>query len=524
MRMAAAAAEKCFNIIVATTRKGGIGYQGKLPWASLPEDMRHFKTITGWNRVTQPAVPAGPLFYQSGLAEQRESIKVLAGKRNAVIMGKATWDSLPEAHRPLKSRLNIVLARGETSSIRENADVKCANSFSRALELAQSDASVHEIFVIGGANAYEQALAHADRCKAIYLTRAWKDFPADRFFPPIPRDKFSLAYISKAQSTKKGAVPLDFTFYVNSAMAKSQPCIDPSILALYPRNEEMQYLELVKKVIGHGNEKQDRTGTGTKSLFGSTMRFDLSQTFPLLTTKSVYWKGVVEELLWFLRGQTDSRLLSDKGVKIWDGNGSREFLDRVGLREREVGDLGPVYGFQWRHFGAEYRTMRDQYAGKGVDQLRTIVDQLRNNPDDRRILLSAWNPAALPKMALPPCHVLAQFYVANQALSCTMYQRSADLGLGVPFNIASYSLLTHVLASAARLKPGEFVHVLGDTHVYKNHILPLKEQLRRYPNPFPVMRMKKRVETVEDIEKLQFEDFELKEYVPHPKIKMDLSC
>lgn len=196
--------------------------------------------------------------------------------------------------------------------------------------------------------------------------------------------------------------------------------------------------------------------------------------------------GVMEELLWFVSGCTNANVLSEKGIHIWDGNGSREYLDSIGLHSREVGDLGPVYGFQWRHFGAEYGTMHDDYNGKGVDQLKGLIEKIKSNPTDRRLVLTAWNPAALPEMALPPCHMFCQFYVADGELSCQMYQRSCDLGLGVPFNVASYSLLTCMVAQVCGLKPGDFVHVLGDAHVYANHVEPLREQLKNSPRHFPV--------------------------------------
>ena len=216
------------------------------------------------------------------------------------------------------------------------------------------------------------------------------------------------------------------------------------------------------------------------------MRFDLGESFPILTTKDVFWRGVAEELIWFVRGETNAKLLSDKKIKIWDGNASREFLDKQGLTEREEWDLGPVYGFQWRHFGADYTTMHADYTNQGFDQLAEVIKQLKTNPTSRRILMSAWNASDLTKMALPPCHILAQFYVtADNKLSCQMYQRSCDMGLGVPFNIASYSLLTCMLAQVCGLKRGEFIHCLGDAHVYKNHVEPLMEQLKRHPMPFP---------------------------------------
>lgn len=222
----------------------------------------------------------------------------------------------------------------------------------------------------------------------------------------------------------------------------------------------------------------DRTQVGTVSIFGAQMRFNLRDNiFPLLTTKRVFWRAVAEELLWFIRGSTDARALQAKDVHIWDGNSTREFLDKSGFSDREEGDLGPVYGFQWRHYGAEYTTCRADYAGKGVDQLNEVIERIKTNPTDRRIIMSAWNVLDIPKMALPPCHCFVQFFVADGELSCQLYQRSADMGLGVPFNIASYALLTYLIAHVTGLKPGDFVHTLGDAHVYLTHIEPLKKQV-----------------------------------------------
>jgi len=287
------------------------------------------------------------------------------------------------------------------------------------------------------------------------------------------------------------------------------------------RHEEYQYLEIIEDILEHGNQKSDRTGTGTKSVFGRQMRFSLRDgTFPLLTTKKTFYRGIAEELFWFIRGSTNAIELKEKKVMIWEGNSSREFLDSVGLSHREVGDLGPVYGFQWRHFGAEYSDMHADYSGQGVDQLAEVIHKIENKPDDRRIIMCAWNPKDIPRMALPPCHCLVQFYVANGELSCQLYQRSADMGLGVPFNIASYALLTHMIAHVTGLKPGEFVHTLGDTHVYLNHVEPLKEQLKREPKPFPKLLIKRKVENIEDF---TIDDFEVQGYDPHPKITMEMA-
>ncbi|XP_034950114.1 thymidylate synthase [Chelonus insularis] len=286
-------------------------------------------------------------------------------------------------------------------------------------------------------------------------------------------------------------------------------------------HEEYQYLKLIKRIINKGAKKNDRTGVGTYSIFGAQMRFTLkNDIFPLLTTKSVFWKGVVEELLWFIKGSTNSKELSSKGVNIWNANSSREFLDNCGFKNREEGDLGPVYGFQWRHFGAEYVDMHTDYTGQGVDQLQNVIDLIRKDPNDRRMIMCAWNPIDIPKMALPPCHCLVQFYVDNNELSCHLYQRSADMGLGVPFNIASYSLLTYMIAHITGLKPGEFVHTMGDCHVYLNHIDALNIQCERTPNDFPSLKITRQVKEIDDF---IASDFELINYKPHPKISMKMA-
>lgn len=261
-----------------------------------------------------------------------------------------------------------------------------------------------------------------------------------------------------------------------------------------------QYLDLLQHIIDHGTDKGDRTGTGTRSVFGYQMRFDLAEGFPLLTTKKLHLKSIIHELLWFLRGDTNVRYLQDNGVRIWN-----EWADADG-------ELGHIYGFQWRSW--------PDYAGGSVDQIAQAVDQIRNNPDSRRIIVSAWNVADLPNMNLPPCHALFQFYVAGGRLSLQLYQRSADTFLGVPFNIASYSLLLMMMAQVTGLKPGEFVHTLGDTHLYLNHLDQARLQLTREPRPLPRMVLNP---DVTDITGFRYEDFTLEGYDPHPHISAPIS-
>jgi len=264
--------------------------------------------------------------------------------------------------------------------------------------------------------------------------------------------------------------------------------------------EESRYLDLLAEVLEQGARKSDRTGTGTRSVFGRQLRFRLDSTFPLLTTKKLHLKSIIYELLWFLRGDTNVRWLQEHGVSIWD-----EWADAKG-------ELGPVYGYQWRH----WRTP----GGGEIDQISGVIESLRAKPDSRRHIVSAWNPADVGRMALPPCHALFQFYVADGALSCQMYQRSADLFLGVPFNIASYALLTLMVAQVTGLAPAEFVLTLGDAHLYLNHMEQAREQLRRSPRPFPRMRLNPGVRELLDF---GYEDFTLEGYEPHPAIKAPIA-
>jgi thymidylate synthase len=261
-----------------------------------------------------------------------------------------------------------------------------------------------------------------------------------------------------------------------------------------------QYLDLLRHVLENGTPKNDRTGTGTLSVFGYQMRFNLEEGFPLLTTKKLHIRSIIYELLWFLRGETNIKYLNDNKVTIWD-----EWAD-------EKGDLGPIYGYQWRSWTAP--------DGRTIDQISQVVESIKNNPDSRRHIVSAWNVGELDKMALPPCHILFQFYVANGKLSCQLYQRSADIFLGVPFNIASYSMLLMMMAQVTGLRPGEFIHTLGDAHIYNNHLEQVKLQLTRQPYPLPTLRLNPDVKSIFDF---KFEDFEIVNYQAHPHIKGEIS-
>eukprot|EP01023_Acetabularia_acetabulum_P029792 TRINITY_DN28077_c0_g2_i4.p1 TRINITY_DN28077_c0_g2~~TRINITY_DN28077_c0_g2_i4.p1 ORF type:complete len:548 (-),score=51.56 TRINITY_DN28077_c0_g2_i4:223-1866(-) len=491
------------QLLVATDDKGGIGKAGKLPW-SLPQDLKYFKDLTSQTRSRD--------------------------KFNAVIMGRKTWESIPSKFRPFKDRINIVLSRqgiklddnnGESiggSSCRQFSDIKDALEW-----ISAEQQHIENVFVIGGGEIYRQALTEPDivqHVQAIHLTRVEGDYNCDTFLCDINVGLFRVwATTPPRISRKEGQLEgIRYSYMIYTQNSTINNFLLPA--ASIPKHEENQYLEMIKEIMINGEFKGDRTGTGTLAVFGRQMRFNLRHTFPLLTSKRVFWRGVVEELLWFIRGCTDSKDLAKVNVHIWDDNGSRQFLDSNGFKHREEGDLGPVYGFQWRHFGAEYYDAKTNYGGKGIDQLKMVIDQIKNNPDSRRIILSAWNPAATQHMALPPCHMMCQFYVNNGELSCQMYQRSCDMGLGVPFNIASYALLTHIIAHICSLEVGDFVHTLGDAHVYTTHLEALHKQLQNQPRHFPVLEIKRRVTDIEDF---KFDDFELIGYKPNAKISMAMA-
>lgn len=287
------------------------------------------------------------------------------------------------------------------------------------------------------------------------------------------------------------------------------------------KHDEYQYISLIEDIIQYGEMVSGRNGNALTT-FGSAMHFNLENNIvPVLTTKKVAIKTCIKELLWFISGKTSNKILKSQNVHIWDGNGSRDFLDSRGLTNLEEDDLGPVYGHQWRHFNAPYTNCKTDYTDKGVDQLLYIIKCLKDPKErySRRLVMSAWNPCQLEEMALPPCHVLAQFNVVKDELSCSLYQRSGDVGLGVPFNIASYSILTHIIAKHCNLKPKEFVYYLGNTHIYDDHIEELKQQIERKPYKFPEIYIKN---TYTSIDEYRISDIDIIDYEYHPPIKMEM--
>ena len=424
-------------------------------------------------------------------------------------MGRKTWESIPIKYRPLQNRLNIILSRSNSECI--GSDL-VTNNIDYALEYINSRNDIENTFIIGGSEVYNFFFKNKNKyiISKLYITHIHKNFKCNKFFPEIG-PQFKLDSISKLNIENK----IKYRFAEYSCTNTIHP--------------EYQYINMLDRIINNGNIRKDRTGTGTQSLFGCQMRYDISKHFPLLTTKRMYWKGIVEELLWFLKGDTDAVKLQHNNVHIWDGNSSRQYLDSIGLTNYRDGECGPIYGFNFRHFGGDYKgcdydykSDRENGIKNGYDQVQNCLELIKNNPTSRRILINLWNPCDLDKVALPACHVLYQFYINDGKLSCSMYQRSGDMGLGVPFNIASASLMTYIFAKLTGLKPGEFIHTIGDAHIYIDHIDAIKKQLEREPRPFPFVEIDSTKEYT-CVEDFKYDDFKVNGYYPFPAVKMKMA-
>lgn len=477
-----------YNLVVAHDTKYGIGCDGKLPWY-FRKEMKYFAKLTQ------------------------------SGKKNIVVMGRHTWESIPKRYRPLPSRINVIVS-STLHSQQEKMDMVGEGS-EKVHVCPTIDAMIDcvdrlrdsqtKVWIIGGRGIYTELL-QKKKIEKLYLTRIHGIFPAcDTFLDASLFQDFCL-------QTSSTIVDFD-VLHTNDGGGHSKYLL--TYQKLHLRTEETQYLDLLEEVLDKGDIRKDRTGVGTKSVFGASMRFSLrNNVLPLFTTKRVYWKGIVEELLWILRGSTDAKELQARNVHIWDGNSSREFLDKVGLFHLEDGDCGAIYGHQWRHFGAEYVNCSSDYTGKGFDQIQYVIDQIRNNPNSRRIFLSGWNPCDFGVQCLPVCHVSYCFSVRQGELHCHLYMRGNDLGCGCPFNIASAALLTHMLAHITGLKAGELVYSCSDAHIYLNHVDGIQTQIERVPRPFPTLTMDPNVTALEDF---TYDSFLLQGYDPHPRIKLDMA-
>lgn len=403
---------------------------------------------------------------------------------HVVIMGRKTYESIGKS---LPGRINIVISRTPI----EIAGTVVVHDPWDAVRYCVSNCKGKEWFVIGGETIYQWFIQH----KLI--------------------DTYHITEIpGKFQCDTSIELPSAIVCTATELATSHTYCTYTSINA-----EEQAFLSVMNDVVYTGTEKLDRTGVGTKSIFGQQLKFSLrDHSFPLLTTRRMFLRGIFEELMLYIRGQTDNQILEDKKISVWRGNTSREFLDSKGLTELPVGDMGPSYGFLFRHFGAEYKTCKDDYTGQGVDQLMNVINTLRTNPADRRMIISLWSPPDLTKCPLPPCLYNYQFYTSGQELSCMMTQRSSDFVVAGGWNVATGALLTYMIAHVTGFMPGELIWNIGDTHVYNNLIEPAKKQLDRVPRPFPKLFLKSRNNI--DITNFEFTDLEVLAYNPHPAIEM----
>ena len=449
-----------FDIILATDINYGIEYD-----FSLPLDMTFFQSLTKSSNYN---------------------------KKNVIIMGSKTWNTFKG--KALADRIHIVITRGKTKCI--GVPEHIVYSFEESLTLAKMLENIDNIYIIGGAEIYNIAFHHSE-CRTIYHTFIKKDLQATKKCL-IPEYKYKDSY-----SLLFNDIEIYLNRYSNIKFSK---------------NGEYQYLNLLQKCLSEGEFRQTRNAE-TYSIFSEDLKFNLKDGFPLLTTKKMYWKAIVEELLFFIKGYTNSKILSEKNVKIWDQNTTREFLDYCNLKNYEIGDMGPMYGFNWRYYGAEYKGYNHDYSNQGIDQLKNIINEIKTNPTSRRICMTTLDLKNVDKCVLWPCHgLIIQFYVVRGKLSCKMYQRSADLFLGLPFNIASYALLTHLIAKETQLDVGDLYISLGDCHIYSSHKNNCIMQSLYRPLKFPTLLIK----SDKSIFDYTFNDLELQEYVSYPSLKADM--
>ena len=480
------------NIIVAIDRLSGISKNGKIPW-NIKEDINFFSDIT-----RKPY------------------------KKNAVIMGRKTWESIPNAHRGLVNRINIIVSTSLSNEIvsSQNAtgvEAYVSNSLNKALSLAEN-IGVDNVFICGGSQIYKEALKLDDY--NLYLTQIDHDYQCDNLINigQIEKKKIWEKKFKLQDRKNNQEVFVKFTKYGSYDELEYK----------YQNKEELQYLSLLEDIINNGDLRKTRNGN-VWSVFGKRIEFDLTTGFPLLTTKKVFMRGIVEELLFFLKGDTNSNHLSEKGVKIWQANTNRAFLDSVGLKYEE-GDMGPMYGFNWRFIGAAYDGMSKDYTGQGFDQIEYCLNLIKKDPTSRRIIMTSYNPKDAAKGCLYPCHsIVIQFYVEkNNLLSMTCYNRSQDIFCGVPFNIASSGLLLHLFCNAInnddtyigqKLAPGRLILDLGDVHLYEEHYSQAVCQILREPFQKPKLTIDS---YNSDLKKYIYEDFILENYMSYPPIKANM--
>lgn len=486
---------KAVNLIVACDKKFGIAKNGVIPWF-IKTDLDYFKKIT------------------TASEEQ---------KMNAVILGKNSWKTIPDKHRGLDNRFNVVVSTTMTPEELQKDNITktpsvLMRSFNEAMHFCNNHEAIDKIFICGGPSIYQKAIKKK-LINTSYVTMIHDDYNCTSHFPMEELNKFK--NMCHADETIN-------SFEISTKTTNETFKMDIHETVFNYNEDETQYLNLLNQILTEDPIGRSTRNSVTHSIFGSQLSFDLTKGFPLLTTKKMFTRGIIEELLFFMKGQTDATLLSNKGVKIWDGNTSQDFLNQRGFDNYSVGDMGPMYGWQFRHFGAKYTDCNADYTNQGFDQLKNVLDLLYNDPTSRRILLTTYDPSKVQESVLAPCHGISiQFYVKDGYLSCKMYQRSVDFFLGLPFNISSYGFLVHMLCHVTGYKPGQLIMTLGDTHIYQDHLDQCKEQISRIPYKFPTLEIQKPFlienksidNAIEFLEILEPTDFKITGYNHHPSIK-----
>ena len=475
------------KLIVAKDVKHGIGKDNDMPW-KLPKELSYFKKIT--THSTNPLL------------------------KNVVIMGRKTWDSIPHKYRPLEDRINIVLTRNKDTDKNTdkitNKGVLFCDSIESTLELLEKLGHINKdnIFIIGGTSIYKETI---NKCHKLYITEIYKDYSCDTFFPIIPND-FKLTTVSKF--IEDNGVYFRHLVYSNNIRVEEE----------WKNKEEEAYLDCMRKIMLTGIQKIDRTQVGTLSIFGDMFKYDLRDTFPALTTRRQFLRGIFEELKFYMIGKTDNKILNDKNVTIWNGNTTRDFLDKRGLNHYPEGDMGETYGFNFRHYGAEYKTCKDDYTNKGFDQLTYALNLIKTNPTSRRIIIDIWNCSTLDKAALPPCLCKYQFNVNTETneLDLIIYLRSSDFFLANNWNVCTGAFLVHMICNLRdiNLTPGILTAVTADTHLYLNHLEQVKKNLERTPKPFPKLIIKEKKDKLEDF---NFEEMTFLGYTPDKSISANMA-
>lgn len=492
------------KIIVAYCKyNNGIGINNTIPWV-LKKDLAYFKKIT----TTLP-----PTYLNT--------CNNTLQPKNMVVMGRKTWESIPEKNRPLKNRINIVLSTNRDQDFIDNIekykDTYVKHSFDEVLSVnnlnSQYEFKFGIIFIIGGTSIYKEALK-SEKIDEVIVTEIYKKMNCDTFFP-ILFNNFKLKTVSKF--IEEDGIYFRYLSYVNTKLIKNE-------IKLWTNHEEKQYLDCLKHIIENGLETTDRTQVGTYSIFGEKFEYNLEDTFPALTTKKIFFRGIVEELLLYISGKTDNGILNDKKIHIWDGNTTREFLDKRGLTHYPINDMGETYGFNFRHYGSEYKTCKDDYKGQGFDQIKNVINLIKTDPNSRRIIINLWNPYTNHKAALPSCLCFYQFYVdtKKKKLNLQIYIRSSDFFLANNWNTLTGALFVHMICNLKDidLTPGILKVITGDTHIYKTHLEQVQENLTRKPKPFPKLVISEEKNNIEDY---CYDDFKLIGYHPYKNISADMA-